>query len=980
MKFDHFVKNCSSYADFAKLLNQQTSKVKGDISEEYFIRFLKWAPWLTDVKGIYNTNDPQSRFLVHQYPELKRLRIGQTNSPVVDIIIVHSTGYSLASAKWYNHGLQFNEIAGIFGLTKQHLPNLKQKYLITQAPRTSKLVEQVFEMGDQVIKILEDEFDVSDDEFVDIVSNKDLKTKKYEKWSWRNKREQESFVKVARNCKNNKKTKFQGPPGWGKTFMMWRMDKYFWRKFGGQTICMADGIIVLKQNFDLYNKQYKAVGIERPSLVICSGAEDQSLIDWPVEVVGQDPIKIAKWLKQNPDGMIFCFYGNTQSLQTAHQSIKGHNFTFGACDEASRTCGEIGSGWSHIVHDSCIKVDFRFFLDATHRYHKKVGMNVKKLYGEMGDAVSQEESEKWGSTTGYFVKGMIFENTKIQKLFHDREFVKGKSYTVEEKCVATKLLQEFAEDPTQEHALQFGLTIKDLNHMKEALEDSRQELIKKNRSKKYMDLKNIEFFVADTHIMTSRDIRDKLEFIYDKKKRSVILTSRLLYRGWSQVKLDCIVFADNFKGVSYIIQALGRGLRKNKDRPDKICKVMIPVDLDKSSPWDHIINLFKRLKEWDYRPIESIINLAKGQRSKAKRKPTSGSVILPIQGHSINANDIRKGLKSVLTNQTNWFEHNIWHELALAYLNKLESFKYIMMDGAYGNNANGWVQQKIMDELCLNDRYDTLIKTYFKKWNGPLPRYLFGHIKNGRNGIKFLPQHTEFFINWDDQKQTNQAKLFNVQLDLYKQFMEIRKIHWMAGPGSANRWIRAYDKAVKTFVKDQVIPTIGSYYPKKTLKRFISELKYFWANGELTGMKGDKQVEILFEECKKYIKEQKFKSVEKLAEIYLEVQLKEWVSIKNAQRFVLAHPSCPPISTRTIGWLNDPRHHYTSPIIEKYRQQRTNPVFTKEQLVCPQCKSKPRKLRVEAERKNTNGAMPYHFTCSPCRYQNKKQKKIKLVA
>ena len=135
-----------------------------------------------------------------------------------------------------------------------------------------------------------------------------------------------------------------------------------------------------------------------------------------------------------------------------------------------------------------------------------------------------------------------------------------------------------------EHNLTFGHTIKNLKNFAQALEDVRSELLK-NKSSKYQKLKNIKVYVADTHVKTSRDIRDDLDIIYKKEKRSIVLTSRLLYRGWSQVKLDSILFNDNFNSVSYTVRALGRGLRKNDNRPNKLCKVLVPCDLAISGGW-----------------------------------------------------------------------------------------------------------------------------------------------------------------------------------------------------------------------------------------------------------------------------------------------------------------------------------------------------------------------------------------------------------
>ena len=967
MNFDIFVKDCKSYADFARLMKEQDSKEKGDYSEEYFLRFFKWAPWLTDVKGIYNTNDPKSKFLVHKYPELQPLGVGTPNSPVVDLIIEHTEGYSLVSAKWYTHGLQLNDIAALYGIdADKGYPNLKYKYLATNAPRTSQVVQQVFKHNHPVIKVLEDDFDVLDEEFAEIIANKEVKSQNYDKWTWRTKREQESFIRLIRRCRKEYRTKFQGPPGWGKTYLMWRMDKYFWKRFGGQTICMADGVIVLKQNFDLYNKQYKASGIERPSLVICSGADDESMVDWPVEVVGNDPVKIARWLKANPDGMVFCFYGNTKSLEAASNAIRVDNsdyeFTFVACDEASRTCLPLGSGWSHIVHDSCVPVKHRVFLDATHRSHKQYGMNVKSLYGEMGDHVSQAESEHYGSTTGYFVKGMIFESKKLQKLFHAREFAKGKKYTIEEKAMAVKLLEEFAEDPTMEHNLVFGLTIKGLKHFAEALNDARTELLKKYKSKKYQELAEIEIYVADTHVHTSRDIRDKLENVYKTKKRSIVLTSRLLYRGWSQVKLDSIVFSDNFKGISYIIQALGRGLRKNEARPDKICKVIIPVDLDNSGPWDHVLNILKSLANWDFRPIESIIGLNKKPRSKAGRRPQSGSVVLPMSGHSINAADIKRGLKNVLITETDWMEWNIWWDLARDYFKKLEARKYLIRQQAKGML---FVKDEVAQELCLNDNYNRVIQDGYKNVSKEtMPNWLYRKIvANGFKGIKRLPDYINFHIDLPDVRETNEATVEKLVRAWFDDCQQIRKDFALAAQRTVGHKYKDFTTAVDANTEKHK-EKLKAYYPGRSDKQWF-RIGRDYCFGGAKHFSDYTYYEQEIARTEEYIAKAKQEYVRQVTEFALDLHKTTYTPlVKLKKPAVEAFPDLQ--GPRWVRWVFN--QEIENDLTCEWNQYLETPALNPSRPVCECCSKR------SAERANVKLNI-YHKFCGSCIREKQRQRK-----
>jgi hypothetical protein len=177
-------------------------------------------------------------------------------------------------------------------------------------------------------------------------------------------------------------------------------------------------------------------------------------------------------------------------------------------------------------------VQYRAFLDATPRIGKKIGMDNETLYGALADCVTQPESEDWGSTTGFYLNALILKSARLTKYFHERRFIKGKPYTAEDKAMALALLREKANDPGDQHTISFGVKLERLRQLSEACVDVRNELLKKYPNvKKYQNLKDIEFFVADTSIHCTSDIHSKLNNIYKKKQcvNNILSTKRLLF-------------------------------------------------------------------------------------------------------------------------------------------------------------------------------------------------------------------------------------------------------------------------------------------------------------------------------------------------------------------------------------------------------------------------------------------------------------------
>ena len=714
MKLDF--NNFNTYKEFCNFLKASDNNTKGEYSEEFFRRWFQTVSWLPDDIKIYNLNNSKSKKLLSKYSELKKLRIGTKSARLADLLIDYPTDkeYDLISAKWWAEGLTLKEIGSFYGLSKQGYPHLRSKIVITNAPRTSKAADDIFTGIDTSTRVIfEDEFICNDVEWLDIKNwSKDHRTNPT-KWVFRNFREYLSFLKSIRELTKNDRCQFQAPPGWGKTLLMFMIDYYFWKKHKGITVNFADSGLNAKQNFDLFTSQYHARGIKRPVCVICPSSmnKDDIIIDWPVEIMGRDPGKIRRWIRKNPDGLIFCFYGNTIALQKA---LGGKEVTVITADEAGRSCQPIGTGWSHCVHDHLIKAKKRFFTDATPKIHRKYGMmrtNIQpnvKLYGYFSDYVTQPESEKYGSTCGFYIKGLVIKGYKKHKLlkrFIDRDFVKGKRYDTEQYIHAYQILMEKVQDPNDEHGLGFIHTIDNCNRLKDALEDVRKDLIKwKPNNKKYQKLKDIKIYAADTHIKTSLDIHTELDSIYETEKRSIVLTSRLLYRAWSNVKIDSISFGDNFTGKTYIIQALGRGLRINKAKPNKLCKIIVPADASIPSSWEPLIRLINLLKGFDFRPFDALMNLVKKRRSNGRRKPMPGSLIINGSGVVVSIKDVVGSVKTYLVNSKNeWLNWSEWHSLAKEFFKLMEIYKHLIRPK--GGGAITGLKEIIYNKMIINERY-----------------------------------------------------------------------------------------------------------------------------------------------------------------------------------------------------------------------------------------------------------------------------------
>ena len=76
--------------------------------------------------------------------------------------------------------------------------------------------------------------------------------------------------------------------------------------------------------------------------------------------------------------------------------------------------------------------------------------------------------------------------------------------------------------------------------------------------------------------MRVKDQRDIINF-FEKEKYGIITCVYCLGEGWDFPLLDGVVFAENMSSNIRIVQSALRASRKNKLRPDKITKIILPV-------------------------------------------------------------------------------------------------------------------------------------------------------------------------------------------------------------------------------------------------------------------------------------------------------------------------------------------------------------------------------------------------------------------
>ena len=451
---------------------------------------------------------------------------------------------------------------------------------------------------------------------------------------------------VLEGFKTHDRGKVIAACGTGKTLTaLWIKERLEAKK----TLFVVPSLALIRQTLVEWKKQ---CGQKFEHLVVCS---DTTVVDTDSEVsleqssasnipVTTNSVIIKNFLQRDKACVVFSTY---QSLESVASAMVDNDFSFDLIifDEAHRTAGSSDSKMFSIgLEATYIKAKKRLFMTAT---EKVVSPRVKKLASEAEYTVfSMDDPEVYGPVfsrldfgtaiqqniiSDYKVILSVINSTEIANILaSDARFsLDGSGSLNIDTTIKQFILAKAIKNIGVSKIVSYHSTVAQAKGFAEgkAHENLPFETILENT----MNFDDKKVYFSHVNGTMSSATRSKIFNEFKNHDISLMTNASCLTEGVDLPSIDTVYFVNPKNSIISIIQAIGRALRKSKDKKLEHAYIILPVIIDDNVANFNDINpeqfatlhtVLQALRDQDNRLAEEIdalnYNVARGHHGRSR--------------------------------------------------------------------------------------------------------------------------------------------------------------------------------------------------------------------------------------------------------------------------------------------------------------------------------------------------------------------------
>jgi superfamily II DNA or RNA helicase len=366
--------------------------------------------------------------------------------------------------------------------------------------------------------------------------------------------------------------------------------------------------------------------------------------------VTTDPDEIAAFLRRRHPRVVFATYQSSPQIAEA-QSRGAPAFDLAVCDEAHRCAGPTAGVFATVLDPSKIGARHRLFMTATPRYF--TGRVKKEAKRADWEVASMDDEERFGP----ILHRLTFARAIEQDLLSDYQVVVVGVTESEAHDLAVRgtFVARDGEPLTDARTLarQIGLLRAMAKHDLHRVVSFHSRIDRASRfASSLLDTndwlpprRRASGEIWSDHVsgaMTSGERKVKLNRLRSVTgaERGVLTNARCLTEGVDVPALDGVAFIDPRRSQVDVVQAVGRAIRKAKDKT--FGTIVIPVLVDaatdpeealESGEFDRVWQIVRALRDHDEDLAEQLDELRRelGRRGSVGQRPRKIVLDVPVE-------------------------------------------------------------------------------------------------------------------------------------------------------------------------------------------------------------------------------------------------------------------------------------------------------------------------------------------------------------
>jgi hypothetical protein len=584
-----------------------TTKEQGDAMEQFASFYFNYFNLLYDVENVYMGNEIPKGIR-------ERIKLELTDYGVDGVIEKKNGNIVAYQVKFRSSrdGITATELSTFWAESEY----ADERLIISNCRTLPKVTNK---KKNQSTVMLSDLLDLDTDFFEALFNYFNTNDKQIIRKKFSPREYQQNIIEnIKKGFSLNDRGKLIAACGVGKTLMaLWLQEQ-----MGVKSVLyIVPSLALIKQTLESWTKNSNDTF---SYLCVCS---DSSVADFEDEIVANStevsfPVTtnaddIVEFLKLDDEKkIIFSTYNSLDVIVSALMQYPNYIFDLGIFDESHRTAGTKQSKmFVYGLDDNYINIDKRLFMTATERL---VTPRVRKQAEEVGDVIfSMDDEEKYGPVFdslnfGEAIEKEIISDYKIILVTMDEDSLKKYE---EFKIMNNTQLGEANKIIDKEVLMKqliLNKVIKEIGIRKvityhSYVKNARIFIQGDNTSYSFEQiLDGVNSISGDAYIghvngEMSAGSRKEILKKFEQSELGIVSNARCLTEGVDVPVIDAVYFADPKNSLVDIVQAVGRSLRKSKDKKLDYSYIIIPVLISNS------VNSFEQLNESDFSTLYNVI-------------------------------------------------------------------------------------------------------------------------------------------------------------------------------------------------------------------------------------------------------------------------------------------------------------------------------------------------------------------------------------